>query len=303
MFKKILFCVIFIFFTSSLISQDYEPILKQHAFWDVLKSNRSNSNPCGYNRIDRYQIGKDTIIENKTYKKIKQYPAIGTFSEPYQCLQIPFIIDTTIFNFSSHYFREDIAEKKVYRLKIEDNNKIENIYYDFSLKVGDTLKYPIFAFSQFAVVLAIDKDAEGRNKFTFDSSGDGGTGYFYTEDIGGKFGFYHDGNYDFMPTYPSLICRGNDMVNNNCNITLNSPEFLDTRLQQLKIYPNPVKDILTIQNTEKSTVKIYSITGSLLKTITTKTAVDIDISSFKNGIYIIEVSGVRRSKRSKILKI
>lgn len=93
------------------------------------------------------------------------------------------------------------------------------------------------------------------------------------------------------------------MVNNNCNITLNSPEFLDTRLQQLKIYPNPVKDILTIQNTEKSTVKIYSITGSLLKTITTKTAVDIDISSFKNGIYIIEVSGVRRSKRSKILKI
>ncbi|TXD52079.1 MULTISPECIES: T9SS type A sorting domain-containing protein [unclassified Polaribacter] len=302
MFKKLLFAPLFIFFTLNLISQDYEPILKKDAFWDVIKVNRSSRNPCHYNQINRYKIDKDTIIDDKTYKKIKHYAAIGTRSGLYECLHSPYIIDTTKFSFSNHYYREDIAEKKIYRLEIEENDKIENIYYDFSLKVGDTLKYPIFAFSKFATVWKIDRDDENRNRFWLTTKNDGATPYFYTEGLGGKYGFYHDQDYDFRSTYPRLACRGNDMVNNNCNLTLNSAEFLDTRLLQLKIFPNPVKDILTIQNTENSTVKIYSVKGSLLKKVTAKTNLEIDMSSFNTGVYILEISSVNNQKKYKILK-
>jgi hypothetical protein len=63
---------------------------------------------------------------------------------------------------------------------------------------------------------------------------------------------------------------------------LNSP--------QVKIFPNPVTNILTIEQkeTKNSTAEIYSVLGQKLHSYDLKEEVTtIDVSNFQNGIYLV----------------
>jgi hypothetical protein len=62
----------------------------------------------------------------------------------------------------------------------------------------------------------------------------------------------------------------------------------------IKLYPNPVSDILHIETENDNVipeVKIYSIQGILLRH--TKES-RIDVSSLSNGVYIVEINGIAR---------
>lgn len=309
MIRKYTFFVLIAFLSLNLFSQDYIPLLQKDAFWDVAEKSRSSRNPCGTVSMIRSKIGQDTIIDNKTYKKIKQYPVIGTRSGLYECLGSPYIIDTTNYSYSKSYFREDIIEKKVYRLKIENNTKIENIYYDFSLKVGDTLELNVFLNIDFSIIHSIEEDSEGRKKFILDGKGDGALGsYYYTEGIGSRYGLFYRANYDWMNVYPSLQCSGSNMLNNSCYITLELPnededDEEDEEDESLKIYPNPVNDFLKIKNKENTTIKIFSIRGKLLKQIVSDNDFEIDISSFSKGVYLLEISNLNNKEKRKFIKL
>ena len=67
---------------------------------------------------------------------------------------------------------------------------------------------------------------------------------------------------------------------------------------QIKVYPNPVKDILRLESDEKiEKAEIYSIEGQLLKTIIENNK--IDFSQYGKGLYIIKMytkSGVHTQK-------
>jgi hypothetical protein len=315
MIRKYTFFVLIAFLSLNLFSQEYIPLLKTNSFWDVSEVTRFSRSPCGLVSISRDQIGQDTIIDNKTYKKIKQYPVIGTRTGTYKCLGSPYIIDTTNYSYSKSYFREDIIEKKIYRLQIENNNKIEDIYYDFSLKVGDTLELNVFLNIAFSIIHSIEEDSEGRKKFILDSSGDGALGsYYYTEGIGSRYGLFHRANYDWMSVYPSLQCSGSNMLNNSCNITLElpnedevddveNPDEVDDEDEPSKIYPNPVNDFLKVENKENTTLKILSVRGKLLKKLVSDIDFEIDISSFSKGIYLIEISNTESTVKRKIIKL
>jgi hypothetical protein len=69
----------------------------------------------------------------------------------------------------------------------------------------------------------------------------------------------------------------------------------------LKIYPNPVYDLLTIELEEEITsVNIISLDGRILLNESTKNI--IDVSSLSAGIYFVEVKTDRNSYRKKIVK-
>lgn len=58
----------------------------------------------------------------------------------------------------------------------------------------------------------------------------------------------------------------------------------------IRIYPNPVKDILTIEIPfEQSTIKIYSVTGAMVKQVVLNGEKIIDVSELSDGLYIISV--------------
>ena len=62
---------------------------------------------------------------------------------------------------------------------------------------------------------------------------------------------------------------------------------------EVSLYPNPVKKYLYIKTpSEKSVIKIYSLQGSLLKTVAAYQSNDqIDVSTLQSGVYLVKISG------------
>jgi hypothetical protein len=66
------------------------------------------------------------------------------------------------------------------------------------------------------------------------------------------------------------------------------------------MYPNPVKNILTIDGLVVKDVVIYSVLGkAVLKTSNQKT---IDVSSLSKGVYFIKVSDGINASTKKFIK-
>ena len=69
----------------------------------------------------------------------------------------------------------------------------------------------------------------------------------------------------------------------------------------LKIYPNPVSDILTVQTKEKGNLIMYNLKGQILMEQKIQNPeTQLDISNFSNGLYII---GFRTEKRQNYQKV
>lgn len=62
--------------------------------------------------------------------------------------------------------------------------------------------------------------------------------------------------------------------------------------RDVSLYPNPVKKDLFIKtSSEKSVIKIYSLQGSLLKTVPAyQSNNQIDVSTLQSGVYLVKIS-------------
>lgn len=77
-------------------------------------------------------------------------------------------------------------------------------------------------------------------------------------------------------------------------------------IDNIKLYPNPVSDVLNyefeIEYPEKGNVKIYSILGQMLKEFKVNhklSAGTVDISSFSKGVYLFELNIEGKQKITK----
>ncbi|GIZ09760.1 T9SS type A sorting domain-containing protein [Flavobacterium sp. UMI-01] len=70
-----------------------------------------------------------------------------------------------------------------------------------------------------------------------------------------------------------------------------------------KIYPNPVKDILTITNSEGASLAVFTLSGKLVleKTIAHNHE-DIDVSQWSNGIYLVRITSNGEARTEKMIK-
>lgn len=302
MSKKTVSIFMFLFSVFNLFSQDYENVIKEDSFWDTT----NYFYHCSENTyLTRNKIGKDTIINGKSYKKILKGMFNGFVSNITSCFiqSKPAKIDENNFSeLKDTFIREDSSEKKVYIL-VKNNNDVFEEYtlYDFNLKAGDKMTNPYnyggFNTPPEFIINSIDYDNNGRKRFHYSISSYNG---YYTEGIGSNNGIIRFFNF-YGSTAEILFCWGNTKNQNGCvSETLTTKRY---NLDKVTVFPNPVKDILAIKNSENIIIKIFSSTGSLLKTSISKSNLEIDISSFKSGIYILEASNSSGKKRSKILKI
>lgn len=278
---------------------DYEPVLKAGSFWDIKEEswdfNSSSEITCI--RRKRIEVNGDTIINNKIYKKLKQ----AYFAETNgPCtVKTPFTINESNFKpIKDAFLREDISKKMLYILaEVNDDNFKEFTLCDFNLKKGDTLDNYYWNDENIENIITIsDISINENNKKVFYTS----SGHTYTEGIGRNDNILVPYNVISDGLIESVFCYGNTENQNNCDIILNTKNH---QLLSIKLFPNPVKNILTIQNTNDSTIKIFSLNGSLLKSTTSNHNIKIDISTFKSGIYILEVYNSLGKRRSKILKL
>lgn len=72
-------------------------------------------------------------------------------------------------------------------------------------------------------------------------------------------------------------------------------------ISDINIYPNPVKDILNVESSDRIyKINIYNITGRLIKSIDNKS--QIDMSNQPNGMYLLKVTTEKGDFLNKILK-
>ena len=92
-----------------------------------------------------------------------------------------------------------------------------------------------------------------------------------------------------------------DLTINILDENLGANDFLETAFT---IYPNPVKDVLTINTTISNyTVAIYNIQGQLINEMNTVSETQtIDYSSYARGIYLMRISTESGVKVFKIVK-
>jgi hypothetical protein len=82
--------------------------------------------------------------------------------------------------------------------------------------------------------------------------------------------------------------------------TATSIKQINTVSSELNIYPNPVKDILTIEGENVSSVEILDINGRVVKTINNiKSSKTINISNLNQGIYFVKTNNTV----SKLVKL
>lgn len=96
---------------------------------------------------------------------------------------------------------------------------------------------------------------------------------------------------------PGAPIEMNSDLNAACNL-LNTQEF---SLGQLSIFPNPVKDVLTIRSENSiDAIKIYNNLGALI--LESNYIENLPVSNLKNGLYFIELSSGSKKVTKKIVK-
>lgn len=96
---------------------------------------------------------------------------------------------------------------------------------------------------------------------------------------------------------------GNSLASAAVQVTVIGLE--QTSLGLVKVYPNPVNDILMIQNTSGETLRIelFTIEGKLADEISVKETGSIDMSNLTVGIYTVKISNGKQVRIEKITKL
>ncbi|MBO7346574.1 MAG: T9SS type A sorting domain-containing protein [Bacteroidales bacterium] len=75
----------------------------------------------------------------------------------------------------------------------------------------------------------------------------------------------------------------------------------ENALSMAKVYPNPVRNTLTIDNVADANISIYSITGQLVKTIPAANgSIQVDMSAMAAGLYIVKMENGKQTRIEKI---
>ena len=81
---------------------------------------------------------------------------------------------------------------------------------------------------------------------------------------------------------------------NNANISVKTsddkPTDVNSSSTEIKMYPNPVKDILTLTNTSNEEYKIYDMAGRLASAGNLESGT-VNVNKLTNGTYVIQVGG------------
>ena len=113
-----------------------------------------------------------------------------------------------------------------------------------------------------------------------------------------KFSGINSFNNDVRTSIAEINLRGTDIISPN------AVSDLEQENKILKIYPNPVKDILNIQlsKPQKTFVEIYNSYGMVVKTKTINGSTSMDVSVLSKGIYIIRAKTFQKTEKALFIK-
>jgi hypothetical protein len=106
--------------------------------------------------------------------------------------------------------------------------------------------------------------------------------------------------------YAVIVTQGTCSDTSDC-FNMDYTGVIDARTRDYKVYPNPARDYVNIDMaSEQSNVSItvFDLTGNLLKRVELDwlTEMDLDISEFKSGMYMIHIHSDQLNTVARIIK-
>jgi hypothetical protein len=264
----------------------YHPFPDSSAVWNFHTTLAMCTLGGGVESYYSITISGDTLINSQVYHKLftpfVQSIVTGTCS-PY------------VFSGYDGAVRQDTANRKVFYVPPSDST--EQLLYDFSMQVGDTVKgYIESIILPLDTVQSIDSVLVGNNyrkRWLINSC----YNIMLIEGIGSTFGLIEPspGCILDVPYYELICFKQNGMTlypdtNANCEVitdvkNINPETYLTT------ITPNPFSDKLTINNNNNdlSEIILYDMVSRKLLQQKFTNAVTLNTSQLAKGIYLYEV--------------
>ncbi len=283
--KRSLIVLVLVFTIANLYGQDYFPLVKNNAVWNITNVNFALE-PWDHDSYHTwsYRIFGDTLINTTIYKKLWE---VNCFDET--------------FNEETSEFYAAIREedKKVFLYK----NGNEYCIYDFSLEVNDTFSYYSF-FNHQDITLKVESietimiNDELRKLFYFIIQSEiGGWVVPWIEGIGSQADLfesvYPTGTFD---VYLNCYKENNELIysqfDNDCCKGLTEIGNIISAPPNLKVYPNPAKTHITIgsETAQTLTIEIFELTGKLVSSEKVQTNEGFNISSLSKGVYLYKIT-------------
>jgi hypothetical protein len=286
--KNLIIFIIFVNVTPA-VGQTYHPLLRNNIFWDVFYY--QGVQICGLNSAARYFIDGDTSINSINYKILKGHPIVSLLTQPNPFCP-PFAVDDNQTFLSQYFMREDTIQQKVYVFAHQNNQ--ENLLYDFSLSIGDTINsnYPGQGLPFIIDSIGNYLMSDGTFRKIFYGMPSWSTEY-YIEGVGSSTGLFEpliwgtgggsrlscvqeNGNYLYSDSIAVYGCLGYVGIEESTNS------------KQIYISPNPVYGLLNINLTNgvKGIFKLIESSGrEVCKIEIYENKTQVDISSLKSGMY------------------
>ncbi len=88
---------------------------------------------------------------------------------------------------------------------------------------------------------------------------------------------------------------------NGCTVTSNCVEITTVGLEDIKtelfrVYPNPASTVINVEMTNASAVRLFDVSGKLLKELNGSSIYTIDVTDLTSGIYMIESAEGAKAK-------
>jgi hypothetical protein len=292
--KKQLLIVFLISFLNTTQSQDYIPLIDEGKTWAVGTINSSlicefSSNP------ERYFFMGDTVINFISYKKVYAFSStsITGYNPPY-CS--PFLVDS-VYHPTDIFIREDITMQQVFKYNPYTNE--EELLFDFSLNVGDTLNELIVD----SIYFITTPDGVDRRYFELGEYDE----VYMIEGIGGNQGPFEAPRV-YFEFYHMLMCvkqNSLEIYGDHCNDLL-TVETQSMRPEEISYYPNPVTDIVTIElpgNHLNYNVRVFDSFGKLiLEEHFEGGHINLNLKGKPSGLYLVKVSAIGSNYTLRVVK-
>lgn len=281
--KKVLKLILFLnLITTSVICQEYLPIVKEGNSWNMLSVIYIPGDPLfdtSFSTIT-YKIFEDTVINGSTYH------IISSSTEEYPLNWQP-----------KGYIREDSTHKVWMREEIEEE---DYLLYDFGVSSGDTVHVGLYE----PVPLIVDSitlvEIEGVSRFKYWLTHNDYHEYWITG-IGSNKGICFSGSEYLSGGWYWLLC-----MSDTSGPVFENPDFESCYLISgydnydiinYILYPNPAHDFINVTTSiDKNGTFLYEIldqSGRKLKAGKVNIFVGnftIDISRIPNGTYILKLN-------------
>jgi len=273
----------------TLINDNYHPLVQEGKVWSILDAEETYSphpiQAFNYKTLQMLFSG-DTIINDMPYKKmystIKENPIFPQ-------------------DWYLHSFMREDENKKVW-YKDKNQNAEEKLFYDFSLEIGDTVPnvidylYPVIVEN---ITNEIMHNGEERKVFWLSSPAYIPFNIFkeyWIEGIGSIIGLIYPLHGEVVGGFWNLLCLYEDeelvFFNQNWNTCYKNSLGINDYDNQIKIYPNPAKNILFIEgidNYDINYISLINIYGQIVRQYKSNVN-QIDVSDISAGFYLLKFS-------------